>query len=186
MEPDEVEPTEEQTEEVPEFSDAQKLWLEKQDKKRETEASETVIQTTARLKEELKLEQEKTRKSDLRKIANDKAKADGNTTELLRLKEEEKEVERLEKEGLKLELQRTRDTNTKLALASKYKLPAGYENRLLGSTLVEWEADAAQVAKDLPTTATRPNMDGGNKQTSTKEAQTTSAKRVASNLVSSF
>ncbi len=185
------ETTEETTEVVedevePEFTEEQKKFLAKQEEKRKKEISETVEQTTARLKEELKAEQEKSTKAAARKAAADKAKADGDVAEQIRLANEERDALRLERDQAKEAEQKTRDTNSKLALVTKYKLPAGYENRILGSDAAAWETDAAELAKNLPTTATRPNMEGGSKQVTTKEAQSTVAKKVATNLVAGF
>ena len=169
----------------PEFNEAQKAWLEKQEAKRTAQANETAEQLAKRLKDELKVEQEKTSKAAARKLASDKAKAENDTAEVLRLANEEKAEAQRERDEARAEAQKVRDTNAKLALVQKYKLPAGYELRILGADATAWELDAAELAKSLPAPK-RPDMDGGDKNTKTKEAQTTSAVKKATSLVSGF
>ncbi len=179
-----TETTEEEQE--PEFTDAQKAWMQKEIDKVKTQQNETAEQLAARLKAELQAEQDKTNKANARKAAADKAKADGNVAEQIRLANEERDALKLERDQAREAEQKTRETNAKLALVTKYKLPSGYENRILGADAAAWEVDAQELAKNMPTTAIRPNMEGGNKQVTTKEAQSTSAKKVATNFVSGF
>lgn len=72
-----------------------------------------------------------------------KAEADANAAEIARLKAESEAKD---------------FQNLKLRIASDAKLPAGWENRLTGTTEAELKADAAAIAKELKL-PTPPNQE---------------------------
>lgn len=161
------------------------------DDKAKSYFQKTVNEAIAKAKADAKTEVEAEHKRQLaaaqRKAAKDKAEADGNAAEVARLAREEADTATAEANRLKAEAQADRDLAVKTRLVTKYNLADGDENRLLGNTPAEWEADAKELAKRIPVTrATTPKLEGGRQGGSTAEAQIASAKKTANSLVSLF
>lgn len=141
-----------------------------------TTATETVRKETA-------LQIEKDRKAAERTAAKNKATEEGNHAEVIRLAAEERDAAKAEAEQAKKEAQAVKDENIKIRIAAKHKLPDGWHSRILGDNEAAWEADAAEMAKGLPAHK-GPNLEGGQKGLSTKEAQDQGAQKVIQGIAS--
>jgi len=151
-----------------------------------TSVEAAVKETAEKTRTELLAQQQKEKLAADRKAAREKAEADGNTSEALRLEREQVAADRSEAEKLRAEAAKDKIDALKLKIATKHKLPDGWAERLKGTTEAEIEADAAVIAKTLPTHKVA-ETEGGNKGNSgNKEQAAISANRAVKRYVGNF
>jgi len=120
-----------------------------------------------------------------RKLAEAKTKGDKDAETALRL-------EQLEEDNKKLRIAneaalKSNEEAQKIRIASRLGLPDGFHSRLLGSTPEEWEKDAKDLAKTLPTVKPKPgDTDPGNKDVkSSAKLQQDTANKIAGGILKS-
>jgi len=179
---------EEEPEESKSMTDAQKAYVAKvrEEAIAAAKAELDLDKVKADAKAEAKADLEKEQKTAQRKLAQQKAKDDGDKDEILRLANEERDLAKKEAEDLKVENQKVKDETTKIRIAAKHKLPDGWHVRLLGKNEAEWEKDAAELAKAAPVKAPKVDLETGERGTGTAEQQKTVAGKKASTLTSMF
>jgi len=130
------------------------------------EQQEAINEMMGRAREEgrtaAKTEIERQQEDARREAERQQAIKDGDLQKQIDLTVKERDDAIKERDQAIADLATERDTNLRLRIAAKHKLPEGWHTRLQGKTEAELDADAAIVAKTV-STPRAPKTEGGPK-----------------------